>query len=100
MKIRLNGMRTLCSAVVLCAALTSCVQELAVTRLRHDTTERLARPAFMFERHIPADPFLLTAWERVREPGGPATVYIEGDGYAWASRRRPSLDPTPANPVA
>ncbi len=24
-------------------------------------------------------------------------VYIEGDGHAWASRRRPSLDPTPHN---
>ena len=24
-------------------------------------------------------------------------VYIEGDGKAWASRRRPSLDPTPHN---
>ncbi|MDP0561067.1 MAG: alpha/beta hydrolase [Candidatus Endonucleobacter sp. (ex Gigantidas childressi)] len=24
-------------------------------------------------------------------------VYIEGDGHAWANRRRPSLDPTPHN---
>ncbi|WP_421902049.1 dienelactone hydrolase family protein [Maridesulfovibrio sp.] len=27
-------------------------------------------------------------------------VYIEGDGKAWLSRRRPSSDPTPKNPVA
>ncbi len=28
------------------------------------------------------------------------TVYIEGDGLAWVSSRRPSLDPTPNNPLA
>lgn len=27
-------------------------------------------------------------------------VYIEGDGYAWQSRTRPSSDPTPHNPVS
>lgn len=26
-------------------------------------------------------------------------VYIEGDGFAWQSRTRPSTDPTPRNPV-
>jgi len=28
------------------------------------------------------------------------TVYIEGDGFAWRTSRRPSADPTPHNPVA
>jgi serine hydrolase FSH1 len=28
------------------------------------------------------------------------TVYIEGDGFAWRTSRRPSTDPTPHNPVA
>lgn len=28
------------------------------------------------------------------------TVYIEGDGFAWRTSRRPSSDPTPHNPVA
>ncbi len=27
------------------------------------------------------------------------TVYIEGDGFAWASLSQPSLDPTPLNPI-
>lgn len=26
-------------------------------------------------------------------------IYIEGDGFAWSSRTRPSTDPTPKNPV-
>lgn len=28
------------------------------------------------------------------------TIYIEGDGFAWQTSRRPSSDPTPHNPVA
>lgn len=28
------------------------------------------------------------------------TIYIEGDGYAWASRTQPSSDPTPKKPIA
>ncbi len=27
------------------------------------------------------------------------TVYLEGDGFAWQSRARPSQDPTPINPI-
>lgn len=27
------------------------------------------------------------------------TVYIEGDGFAWANRHRPSRDPTPRDPI-
>lgn len=33
-------------------------------------------------------------------PDSVLQVYIEGDGYAWQSRRRPSSDPTPHNPVS
>lgn len=34
-------------------------------------------------------------------PNGDAlAIYIEGDGFAWVSRGRPSSDPTPKNPVA
>ncbi|MET0499016.1 MAG: alpha/beta hydrolase [Steroidobacteraceae bacterium] len=28
------------------------------------------------------------------------TVYIEGDGFAWRSKERPSADPTPLDPIA
>ncbi|MGA1373146.1 MAG: alpha/beta hydrolase, partial [Pseudomonadales bacterium] len=32
--------------------------------------------------------------------GGNLTIYIEGDGFAWATASQPSTDPTPINPVA
>ena len=52
------------------------------------------------EHKISADPFLLTSYERVESTNNVAHVYIEGDGRAWLSKRRASLDPTPRNPVA
>jgi hypothetical protein len=80
------------------AALSACYFDM--TELRLETAKRLAAPNFMLERHINASPFVLTAFERVHDKGGDATVYIEGDGVAWVSRQQPSLDPTPRNPVA
>lgn len=68
--------------------------------LRHDTAQRLAAPAFMVKKEIPAAPFLLTAYERVNDPQKPVHVYIEGDGLAWISKKQKSMNPTPKNPVA
>jgi hypothetical protein len=68
--------------------------------IRTSTAHRLVAPSFMLEKDIKADPFLITSFERVREPGATADIYIEGDGMAWLSRNEPSLDPTPTNPVA
>ena len=44
---------------------------------------------------IQASPFNLTAFYRIRQPGHPLVVYIEGDGRAWKTRTRLSDDPTP-----
>lgn len=93
--------KIVCAAVALAASalsVTSCVKGTGF--MRPETAARLATPSFMHERLIPAAPFSLTVFERVRKPGGDATVYIEGDGQAWLSRRMPSGDPTPVNPVA
>ena len=97
---RFPKLKAFCAIVTLSAALatTSCIQSKGV--MRPETAHRLAAPAFMHERVIPAAPFALTAYERIRETGGNATIYIEGDGQAWLSRRIPSGDPTPVNPVA
>lgn len=92
--------RTLCSAAALIGAIALGGCYFDVQPLRVETAKRLAAPAFMLNRQIPADPFLLTAYERVHDRGAPATVYIEGDGVAWVSKSRPSLNPTPRNPVA
>ncbi len=43
-------------------------------------------------RHFP-----LQTLQVLSGQGQTLRVYIEGDGHAWASRRRPSLDPTPRN---
>jgi pimeloyl-ACP methyl ester carboxylesterase len=50
--------------------------------------------------------FVLTTWSRIASPkdrpsgGEDINVYIEGDGYAWATSSDPSSDPTPLNPLA
>jgi hypothetical protein len=44
--------------------------------------------------------FRLAGFYRFSKPAAPLTVYIEGDGFAWLSRYRPSADPTPKNPIA
>ncbi len=64
--------------------------------MRGETAQRIAAPAWMIKRDIPADPYLLRAYERIHDRGGIANVYIEGDGPSVD----PLKDPTPTNPVA
>ena len=46
------------------------------------------------------DRFDLFGYQRISEPDAKvAHIYIEGDGMAWRSRTRPSLDPTPREPL-
>lgn len=71
---------------------------------REITADRIARPAFMVERHLAAGPFVLYAWERMHERYQPATIYIEGDGPfedpKYAAQVGVALNsPTPRNPV-
>lgn len=60
---------------------------------------RVASPAWMIERQIPAGPFALTAFERMHERGTSANIYIEGDGFE-DSLPAELGNPTPSNPVA
>lgn len=89
-----------CAAVLLASGLGLGACYFDTQDLRLETAKRIADPSFLLHRNIPAGPFMLTAYERVYRRGAPATVYIEGDGVAWVSKSRPSLDPTPKNPVA
>lgn len=79
--------------------MTACVTH-AIPHLRYETAKRLAMPSFMLERHIKADQYTLTAWERIHKRGGVATVYVDGDGLTWSGTETDSHDPTPTNPVA
>lgn len=54
-------------------------------------------PALVVET-IDAAPFLLKSAYRF-SGGSVLRIYIEGDGRAFVTRRRPSSDPTPRNPV-
>ena len=53
-----------------------------------EIAKRIASPAWMLKREIPASPFLLTAYERIHEYKSDANLYIGGNGD------------TPLNPVA
>ncbi|MCB1563672.1 MAG: hypothetical protein KDJ75_08875 [Alphaproteobacteria bacterium] len=84
---------------VLALALGGCLTtELPAYRL--ELAKRIATPAWMIKREIPAGPFALTAFERIHKRGGVANVYIEGDGDMWETRSAWNINPTPQNPVA
>ena len=67
---------------------------------RHGLADRIGATAGFVKTLVTAEPFLLTAYHRIAEPGEALTVYIEGDGQAWLSRSRLATDPTPTDPVA
>ena len=66
---------------------------------RFATADRLAASAKLVRFEIQTEWFRLTAFSRITDPAAPAVIYIEGDGFAWASRTEPSTDPTPRDPV-
>ena len=67
---------------------------------RHGLADRIGAGAGFVKTLVTAEPFVLTAYHRIAEPGEALTVYIEGDGQAWLSRSRLATDPTPTDPVA
>ncbi|GAB3130045.1 alpha/beta hydrolase family protein [Novispirillum itersonii] len=62
---------------------------------RDANADALAKPARMSRMLLKTDPFLLTTFVRITDRSQPVTIYIEGDGLAWASRTEVSRDPTP-----
>lgn len=62
---------------------------------RDANAEALAKPAGMSRMLMKTDPFMLTTFARITNRTQPVTIYIEGDGLAWASRTEVSRDPTP-----
>ncbi len=66
---------------------------------RYAAADRIAAAAGFQKSVIRTSWFALTAYVRIKNPGGPIHVYIEGDGTAWLSRNRLSDDPTPRTPL-
>ena len=46
------------------------------------------------------DIFDLFGFLKIEDVSKPLVIYLEGDGFAYATRSRPSNDPTPKNPIA
>lgn len=65
---------------------------------RYDLAVATAKAGGLSEQRFPVGSFTLAGW--YKSGTGPLVVFIEGDGYAWASRYRPSEDPTPRFPTA
>ncbi len=67
---------------------------------RVEKAERIAAAHGFHKTIVETHQFRLLAYHRLEQKGAPATLFIEGDGYAFAGRRRVSTNPTPKNPVA
>ncbi len=92
--------KTLSIVTILISAtiVSSCMSNL--THKQENTANKIASPAFLHQRVIYTNPFNLTIYERVNKKKSTINIYIEGDGFAWVSRRQKSLDPTPKTPLA
>lgn len=84
----------LCGAIALagCAA-TDVPQRVALA-------ERIAAEHRFSKIDIQTEHFRLAAFIGPQEKNRVLHVYIEGDGFAWVTRYKPSRDPTPREPVA
>lgn len=68
--------------------------------VRSRIPDRLGMPVHMLKRTVHTDSFDFIAYERVRERGKSAMLYIEGDGITYTQFGQPAKDPTPASPLA
>lgn len=80
---RLIAVTAMLMALVGCASQQEKLNEWA--QAHGSTTEVIQTSSFPIQTLTPAH----------FSPGKRLTIYIEGDGHAWATRTQPSLDPTP-----
>lgn len=80
------------------ALVVACASSL---QARRERAEQIAAAGGLTPAHFETSGFPLAGYRRAAAPGGEGTlhVYVEGDGLAWLTRRRPSSDPTPEDPV-
>ncbi|NHO68496.1 alpha/beta hydrolase [Aestuariicella hydrocarbonica] len=79
------------------AAMTGCAPT------QHQLSERanrIAQPSGLTPSVVATEQFHVMTYARLDDPQQPLRVYLEGDGKAWISRTRISLNPTPHNPLA
>lgn len=86
--------------LILNLLLSGCIQLPSVTQ-RTDSAERMAQQAGWIAKNIEAELFTLRTYRPVDlSETDTLTIYLEGDGFAWATPSTPSFNPTPINPVA
>lgn len=56
-------------------------------------------PSGFVYKEIMTDTFKLASWQKINDTSQEYKIYIEGDGYAFNSKGRPSKNPTPKNPL-
>lgn len=94
-------MRTLSLIAILSVIATGCATLSTPTPAeRLQFADDIAQKAGMSRGSRTANGFALVTYRRTGHPGAPLNIYIEGDGYAWKSRREMSDDPTPTDPLA
>lgn len=68
--------------------------------MKKQTAQRMAVPNNMFERTIAAEPYNITAYERILTKGTTANIYIEGGEIVWDDFIKDRETATPSNPLA
>lgn len=84
----------LCGAIALAGCATMEVPQ------RVAFAEHVAAEHRFSRADIQTEHFRLAAFIGPQKKAGVLHVYIEGDGFAWVTRYKPSRDPTPREPVA
>jgi hypothetical protein len=67
---------------------------------RTHLADEIASKNNMQKSLIKTSDFSIMSYQKITNPEKPINIYIEGDGFAWASAGRLSSNPTPRNPVA
>jgi hypothetical protein len=91
-----------CLIAVLIIILLFSRQALALSYLTSGTknADKIAAQAGFEKQKIQTSYFILTSYLKPDTSSDDIIIYIEGDGFAWSSRRMPSGNPTPKDPVA
>lgn len=65
-----------------------------------ERASRIAQPQGLVPQVIATERFTMMTYARLGDPLQPLRIYLEGDGKAWITRTRISLNPTPHDPMA
>ena len=70
------------------------------SEVRRENAHQIAQGGGFIRQSWAHQDLPMVTYHRFPSPSNTLNIYIEGDGYAFASRRKPSDDPTPINPVS